>query len=411
MQYKNMKNLAALALLMGGLSTVANAQFGATLISNQSTGAFGSNLYSPSSNSFSSGYVAGNFGVGTASASPISGGYQAPNFGIGTPLLNTFGSGNTATSTDIASQVSTGAGLGNLADMFDGGEPSIEELTEDVVLPVGSFTLDRRISGSYTKSFGYNSVGGDVRLSGHVDGKAAAIYGLGYPIVDVDAYGRGQMRGRLLGMTKTLAEVNASADLRNGTYVLDGTRVMSFQESLQRGSSLRLKLANVTLKNYQDDFGQIASGNLSRPVFSSSQVFTLGVFPVRVTTRATVGSGLSMNIEARAQNHSPSLKIQGDADVYANGSASAALELLVASFGVKGSVRLVDSKISFSEGYAPSSGVSGTLRVACKPISTAIKAFVKYWAPTWSNPFRRKTRTRTIWSWSPASWSKNKVLH
>ena len=263
------------------------------------------------------------------------------------------------------------------------------------------------IRGSYSKSIGSSFAGGSLSVYGRSGGESARIYELNRSLIDTGSYAQARVVGRLFGYSKTLGEVRSRAYLKNGFWTSSGSSVTSFSTVARRSNGFEVRLGGYLVVDVEDRFDSALIDYEAKPsVFEKSHRFWIGPIPVKVTAKAGVGVNLAIRTDGQRSSQLtlsvPRLDLLGSTRAWSYGSASISADAFVISAGVEGMVALANTLVTGTQGFRANSGAFGRIDLELNPLSTTLKACVRYPDSLWST----KKSCTTLWSWSSPSWTR-----
>ncbi|WP_309890412.1 hypothetical protein [Archangium sp.] len=204
----------------------------------------------------------------------------------------------------------------------------------------------------------------------------------------VQAYADGKVLGTAFGTQKELFRGRAEVSGQSGGTNAGTARVYAMQQQIY-------------VTNLYSTFS-ITPINWSRTFFSASKSFMVG--PVPVTVKASLSGGVKLSVSGQIGPTVAKLNVTPGA--WANVTASAAVNIIVAKFGIEGSVMLINVSIpTVGELFWPYCTLDWKLTstLSLNYLSGTLKAFVEV-----KLIFFNKKWTVTIASWG--GFSKNITL-
>jgi hypothetical protein len=270
-------------------------------------------------------------------------------------------------------------------------------------LPTVSTLIDEEAGTSFSRNYGSGNATGQASLTASASVEVHDSDDSLIPVGRARADVLGLARITLLGHTIDAARLELSGLVESHDFQLNsnGTDMLSIQERAQFDASVTAKIAGVTLLSgdwgdsvdynaataVSDELGLAGSiplastGALQRNLFSFTHHFAIGPVPVSVSASAGAGVqlGSSLNYDALAVE----VELEGDANAYANGQISGAIDLYIASVGIMARADFANTGAALSV-EADSDGLHGGFTASMTPIELRLSGFASVGYGYWS---------------------------
>lgn len=244
------------------------------------------------------------------------------------------------------------------------------------------------------------------------------------PVGRADASVLGLAQISLLGHTAEAARLELSGLVESHDFELNanGTEMLSIDETARYDASVTARIAGLTLLS--NDWGAsvdynpanaisehlglagsiplASTGPLQRSLFTFSYNFAIG--PVPVAVGASAGAGVEIGSDLHFDALEMEVGIDGNANAYANGELSAAVDVIVAAVGVAANADFANTGAALSL-EADSDGLHGGFTASMTPIALTLYGFARVGYGWFSY-----TYWRTLFYWTSGSATYQRSL-
>ena len=291
-------------------------------------------------------------------------------------------------------------------------------------LPTVSTLIDEEAGVSFSRNYGSGLATGQASLSASASVEVHDSDDSLIPVGRARADVLGLARITLLGHTADAARLELNGLVESHDFQLNsnGTDMISISERATFDAGVTARVAGITLLNndwgdsvnynpataVSDELGLAGSiplastGALQRNLFSFTHYFAIGPVPVSVSASAGAGVqlGSSFNYDALAMEAG----IEGNANAYANGQISGAVDLYIAAVGIIANADFANTGAALSVD-ADSDGLHGGFTASMTPIALRLSGYASVGYGYWSYFYYV-----TLFNWSSGSTQYERAL-